>query len=111
MQDRRAHLRKLMLVAASVGDASGTTWHPVLFLDISRIGITFASARIMESGAAHMVRFCFPGSARRHEVVVKILHSSNENVFTGYRVGARFIAVDAGTVGLIAEFVGAFVQT
>jgi hypothetical protein len=104
MQEKRAKTRKLMTVDAMLADAAATVWHPVVLLDISPIGAAFASAQLPEDGASHMLRFCLPGSARRHEALVCIVHSSVTGVPSGYRVGAKFVAVGADSAACIAAF-------
>src|SRR4051812_21648726 len=111
MREKRAHIRKLMLVDASVADAAGMNWRPVLLLDISPLGASFASAQSMDGGTTAMLRFCMPGSAHRHETVVSIVHSSSTSVPSGFRVGARFVAIDAATTERILDFVGSDQQT
>lgn len=106
MQEKRAHKRKLLLAEAVIADASGSAWSTIVLLDISSIGVAFASAQIMERDDIRMLRFCLPGSPRRHDAAVCVVHSSSAGVPSGYRVGAKFSAIDPATLELIADFVG-----
>lgn len=105
MQEKRAHTRALMHVEATIADATGEAWRPIVVLDISSLGIAFACAQIMESGTSHMLRFCLPGNEQRHDVIVSIVHSSTAGVPSGYRVGAKFAAASVETKEAIAAFI------
>lgn len=105
VQEKRAQIRKLMLEAASVADAAGASWHPIILLDISRIGLAFASAQAMENGGSHMLRFRLPGNPRQHEAVVSVVHSSTAGVPSGFRIGAKFVVVVPAMIVAIEEFI------
>lgn len=104
MEEKRAQTRALMLVEATIADANGETWHPIVLLDVSDIGIAFAHAQSIERGTTRMLRFRLPGNPSHHDAVVTIVHSSTAGVPSGYRVGAKFTAASTETKGAIATF-------
>ena len=107
MQEQRAYVRRLIQSEAMIADALGENWRRVQMLDVSRMGLAFASADAMESGVTHMFNFFLPGNSRRFEVVVKVVHCATNGTVSAFRIGARFVAVDDDTVALIAQFTSA----
>lgn len=105
MEEQRAHARKMMHEQAFLADASGTVWAPVIVLDISLRGLSFANPEALMSGALHQLRFGLPGSPTRHHTVVQIVHQSTSGVPAGFLVGAMFVTIDADTSKQIADFV------
>lgn len=105
MSEKRAHARRLMHEDAVLADAGGAARHPVVLLDISRVGVSFTSPDQLDSGARHLLNFYLPGAARQHETVVQVVHSSQSGVPSGYRIGARFVHIEADTSDAIAHYV------
>ena len=105
MSEKRAHKRKLMREDAVLADAAGTTRHPVVMLDISRVGVSFASPLELEGGSRHILDFRLPGIDGLHETVVQVVHSSTDGVPSGFRIGARFVHIEGETAAGIATFV------
>lgn len=109
MQERRAHTRRLMQEEAFLFDTTGSTRQPVLLLDVSRLGVSFTNPVYLESESVHKFAFCLPGNSQMHETVVSVVHSTTQGVPAGYRVGARFIEIDAHTTSVINKLVSALI--
>lgn len=105
MQEKRAHIRRLMREDAVLADASGNARHPVVLLDISRLGVSFTSPQELPGGSRHMLDFRLPGSPGLQETVVQVVHSSSAGVPAGFRVGARFVHITDETAEHILHFV------
>jgi hypothetical protein len=105
MHEKRAHTRRLMREDAVLADAAGNARHPVIMLDISRLGVSFTSPELLEAGSRHILDFRLPGSQELQETVVQVIHSTSAGVPSGYRVGARFIHIAPETTEQIASFV------
>lgn len=105
MSEKRAHARRLMREDAVLADATGAARHPVILLDISRVGVCFTSPAPLDGGSRHLLDFHLPGGARLHESVVQVVHSSTTGVPSGYRVGARFVHVQTDTTEAITDYV------
>ena len=104
MRERRAHTRALMHEHAFlIGDDGQRA--PVIMLDISLRGASFATAEVLASGALRQLEFGLPGSPTRHTVLMKVVNQSTSGVPSGFRVGAMFIAVDPRTTEEITDFV------
>lgn len=95
---------------AFLADASGVAWAPVIVLDISLRGISFACPEPLMSGELRQLRFGLPGSPTRHQTVIQVVHRSTEGVPAGFRIGAMFVQIDAVTSGQIADFVSQAVE-
>ena len=107
MREKRAHARRLMQEDAFLWNAAGTVRRPVVMLDISRAGVAFTSADLLEEGGLHRLQFSLPGHAERHETMLEIIRSTTTGVPAGFRVGARFIQAAPETIERISGFVGA----
>lgn len=104
--EQRAHVRKLMHEQAFLSDLHITSWTPVILLDISLTGISFATPGVLLGGEQRQLRFRMPGSTRLHHASIHIVHQTSAGVPVGFKVGARFEEVDAATNEAIAAFVG-----
>ena len=105
MHEKRAHTRRLMREDATIADASGKARHPVVLLDISRLGVCFTSPDLLESGSRHILDFHLPGNPHLQETVIQVVHSTSDGVPAGYRVGARFVHIAPETTEHITDFV------
>lgn len=105
MHEKRRHTRGLMREDAVLADPSGKARHPVVMLDISRLGVSFASPAALEAGSRHLLDFHLPGNARLQETVVQVVHSTAAGVPAGFRIGARFVHIQTETMEHIASFV------
>jgi hypothetical protein len=105
MQEKRAHTRRLMKEDAVLANDGGSGRQPVVLLDISRLGVSFTSPSLLESGSRHILDFKLPGTPQLHETVVQVVHSSASGVPSGYRVGARFVHIQLDTTDAIMQFV------
>lgn len=105
MQDQRAHVRRLVQAHAKLASANGKQWVEVQLLDISRMGLAFASAETVEEGSTRMLRFSLPDSPVTNEVFVKIVHNGSAGANGTIRVGARFAAIEQACTERIAAFV------
>jgi hypothetical protein len=89
---------------AYLADASMTSWTPVVLIDISLSGISFASPTTIIGGQLRQLQFRMPGSPLLHHVLVHIVHHSTSGVPVGFKVGARFEDIGADTRDAIAGF-------
>ena len=89
---------------AFISKSSDTGWVPIVVLDISVNGITFACSEILLSGYAHTLRFTLPGTPKLHFVSAMLLPRTTEGVPSGYRYGARFSRIDQRTADHIVTF-------
>jgi hypothetical protein len=89
---------------AFVSDVGLTSWVPVILLDISLRGVSFASPGVVISGELRQLRFTMPGKSQPHAVLISIVHSSSAGVPVGFKVGAKFETVKAETSEAIADF-------
>lgn len=105
MHEKRAHTRRLMREDAVLADAAGNARHPVVMLDISRLGVSFTSPELLESGSRHILDFRLPGHPELQETVVQVVHSSTAGVPSGFKVGARFVHIAPETTEQITSFV------
>lgn len=105
MPEKRAHQRRLMKEDAALATEAGSARRPVIMLDISRLGVCFTSAALLESGTRHLLDFNLPGTGQTHETVVQVVQSSQSGVPSGYKVGARFVHIEPETTEAIVHFV------
>ena len=105
MKEQRAHARKLMHEQAYLADATMTSWVPVVLLDISECGISFASPAVMIGDALRQLQFRMPGSPLLHRALIHIVHHSTSGASVGFKVGARFEEISADTRDAIIDFV------
>ncbi|MGJ7914750.1 PilZ domain-containing protein [Massilia sp. LXY-6] len=104
MKEQRAHGRKLMHEQAYLADASMSSWVPVILIDISLSGISFASPAVLIDGGLRELHFRMPGSPRLHRALIHIVHNSTSGVPVGFKVGASFEEIGAETRDAIAGF-------
>ena len=90
---------------AFLSDPDVTSWTPVILLDISLRGISFATPGVVLGSELRQLRFRMPGSPRLHRASVHIVHQTSSGVPVGYKVGARFEEIDAETTTAIMDFV------
>jgi hypothetical protein len=94
----------MMHEQAFLSDSSGTSWAPIILLDISLRGISFATSEPLMNGAVHQLRFRLPGSLARHHSLINIVHQSTSGVPGGFKIGATFVTIDADTTEQIMDF-------
>jgi hypothetical protein len=104
MKEQRAHVRKLMHEQAYLADARMSSWAPVVLLDISLRGISFASPTAIIDGELRPLHFRMPGSPVLHRVLIHIVHHTTSGVPVGFKVGARFEDIGADTTDAITDF-------
>lgn len=104
MKEQRAHARKLMREQAYLADAGMSSWAPVVLIDISMSGISFASPAVIIDGELRQLQFRMPGSPQLHRALIHIVHHTASGVPLGFKVGARFEEVGADTSAAIAGF-------
>jgi hypothetical protein len=89
---------------AYLADAGTTSWAPVVLLDISLSGISFASPSAIIHGELRQLQFRMPGSLLLHRVRIHIVHHTASGVPVGFKVGARFEDIGADTTDAITDF-------
>ena len=105
MHEKRVHQRKLMSETATLGDADGNARHPIIMLDVSRLGVSFIHHEALAQGSSHFLDFRLPGSDLSLEAVIQVVHSTAEGVASGHRIGARFVYVGQDTSAAIGAYV------
>lgn len=105
MDEKRAHTRRLMRENATLADATGQARHPVVLLDISRLGVCFTSPELLEGGSRYILDFRLPGNPQLQETVIQVVHSTSDGVPVGFKVGARFVHIAPETTEQITDFV------
>ncbi len=90
---------------AFLSNAADSAWSPIILLDISTHGVSFATAETLANGEVRRVRFSLPGSRTIHHVSIKVVHCGTAGVPSGHRIGARFAAIDPETTDQIVDFV------
>lgn len=105
MHEKRAQTRGLMREDALLAGAAGQARQPVIMLDISRLGVCFASPAPLEASSRHLLIFSLPGKLHTHESVVQVGHSSTSGVPSGYRIDARFVHMQVETTDEIVAFI------
>jgi hypothetical protein len=104
LKEQRIHVRKLMHEQAYLADPGMTSWAPVVLLDISLRGISFASPTVIIDGELRQLQFRMPGSPLLHRVLIHIVHHTTSGVPVGFKVGARFEEISADTTEAISDF-------
>jgi hypothetical protein len=89
---------------AFLADAGMSSWMPVVLLDISLSGISFASPAPIISGELRQLQFRMPDSPLLHRARIHIVYHSTSGVPVGVRVGARFEEIGADTNDAIVDF-------
>ena len=105
MHEKRAQTRGLMREDAVLAANDGQARKPVIKLDISRLGVCFASPEALEASSRHLLVFALSGKPQAHETVVQVVHSSTAGVPSGFRIGARFVHIQPETTDEIVAFV------
>lgn len=106
MKEQRAHGRKLTHEQAYLADAGMSSWAPVVLIDISLSGISFASPAPIINGELRQLQFRLPGSPLLHRALIHIVHHTTSGVPVGFKVGARFENIGLETADAIAGFLG-----
>jgi hypothetical protein len=89
---------------ASITNSAITAWTPVILLDVSLNGISFASSEVLFAGVTHPMRFTLPGAPKMHFVSVMLLPGTTQGVPVGYRYGAKFVQIDPRTTDHLVQF-------
>jgi hypothetical protein len=89
---------------AYLADASMTSWAPVVLLDISLRGISFASPTAIINGELRQLHFRMPGSPLLHRALINIVHHSSVGVPVGFKVGAKFEEIGVDVTDAISDF-------
>jgi hypothetical protein len=89
---------------AFLAHESTTSWTPVIVLDVSLRGISFASAEVVIDGELRELCFRMPGSPLLHRALIHVVHHSTSGVPGGFRVGAKFEEISPETTEAIADF-------
>lgn len=89
---------------AFVSNFSDSGWLPIVLLDISASGISFACSEALQGGNVHALRFTLPGTPKLHFASAVLLPATTEGVPSGYRYGGRFSSIDRSTIDHIVTF-------
>jgi hypothetical protein len=94
----------MLQVSATVHLASPATHWDVHLVDISRMGVAFASPRPFESGDSFMLSFRLPGDEKACTAHGIVVHAATVSDRPLYRVGARLRDMSAETEGQLMDF-------
>lgn len=100
----------MMREQAFMADASATSWAPIVLLDISLRGVSFATPEPLVAGLVRELQFTVPGSPVRHHARINVVRQSTAGVPGGFKVGAMFVRIDPETTSHIADFVSKSAQ-
>jgi hypothetical protein len=89
---------------AYLADAGMSSWAPVILIDISLSGISFASPAAIICDTPRELHFRMPGSPLLHRARIQVVHHSTSGVPVGFKVGARFEEIGVETRDAIAGF-------
>ena len=93
-----------------MADSSATSWAPIVLLDISLRGVSFATPEPLVAGQVRELQFTVPGSPVRHHARVNIVRRSTSGVPGGFKIGAMFVKIGPVTTDYIADFVSKSAQ-
>ena len=93
-----------------MADSSATSWAPIVLLDISLRGVSFATPEALVAGVVRQLQFTVPGSPTRHHAHINIVRRSTAGVPSGFKIGAMFVQIDPETTTHIADFVSKSAQ-
>jgi hypothetical protein len=100
----------MMREQAFMADASASSWAPIVLLDISLRGVSFATSEALDTGQVRALQFTVPGSPVRHRAHITVVRRSTAGVPSGFKIGAMFVQIDIATTDLIADFVSKSAQ-
>ncbi|MBI1890384.1 MAG: PilZ domain-containing protein [Burkholderiales bacterium] len=105
MIEQRQHPRKFLEVDAVMADEFGNFMRPVKLLNISRMGLAFATNEMLAPGTLYMFRFNLPEQERKVRFTASVVHSSTNTELANFRVGARFAKIDEEDLALIEQYI------
>lgn len=100
----------MMREQAFMSDSTATSWAPIVLLDISLRGVSFATPEPLVAGLVRELQFTVPGSPVRHHAHINVVRSSTSGVPSGFKIGAMFVKIDTETTDHIADFVSKSAQ-
>ncbi|WP_165497715.1 PilZ domain-containing protein [Pseudoduganella albidiflava] len=104
-EQRRAHVRRLLQVEASLSnDNRSRTWR-VHLTDIARMGVGFVAAEPLTDCVHGVLRFRFPDSTVTDEVHIRIVHCRAIGAAGRVQCGARIHTMSDACVERIMEYV------
>jgi hypothetical protein len=101
---RRAHVRRLLEVPASVTDSAGRD-APAHIVDIARMGVGFVTETPLPGPGLYRLRFCFPGQSVLDEAEIDVVYSREVGSEGRSRHGARFHDLTEECVARIVDYV------
>ncbi|GGY48889.1 PilZ domain-containing protein [Pseudoduganella albidiflava] len=102
---RRAHVRRLLKVEASLSDnASPHVWRAQL-IDIARMGVGFVTSEVLPEEGHFVLDFRFPDSDIHDKVEIVIVYRRAIGTEGRYHYGARIHAMTQDCVDRIVEYV------
>lgn len=103
---RRAHVRRLLQVDASLTDPAGSdqVWRAQL-IDIARMGVGFVTTEMLPEDGHYVLDFRFPDSAIHDKVEIVIVYRRAIGTEGRFHYGARIHAMTQDCVDRIVEYV------
>ena len=102
---RRAHVRRLLEVAARVTEEGTQASVPAHVIDIARMGVGFVTDGPLDPAKRYILCFCFPGCATEDEATLDLVYSTPLGSGERFRNGARFLHLAEETVERIVDYV------
>jgi hypothetical protein len=106
-EQKRAHLRRMLQVPASVRRASDELPWQVRLIDIGRAGVAFVSAAPMDVTEAFVLSFQLPGNPIPILLHGRVVYAAPFGRVSAYRIGARFGQVGDEIVARLVDFITA----
>lgn len=104
-EQRRAHIRRLLQIEATVFGEGGQPAWPAQVIDIARMGVGFILAEKLPDHPRYWMRFRFPDSAIVDEVEMVIVYNRAVGSKGRYHYGGRILAVTQDCRERIVEYV------
>jgi hypothetical protein len=104
--EQRAYVRRLLDAEGTMANALGNAWSQIRILDISRMGIAFATDELLIVNTSRAMSLRLPDSSEPIKFIAKIVNRSPRTDI-GFRVGANFVKIDANDIALIEQYVNA----
>lgn len=104
-EKRRAHVRRLLQVAASLSNESRDRNWCVRLIDIARMGAGFVTSEQLPEDVHYYLSFRFPDSDITDEVLVRIVYCRAIGTEGQFHYGARIHVMSEACVDRIVDYV------
>jgi hypothetical protein len=102
---RRAHVRRLLQVEASLSNGASLYGWRVQLIDIARMGAGFVTSGMLPEDGQYVLDFRFPDSDIHDKVEIVIVYRRAIGADGRYHYGARIHAMSEECIERIVEYV------